>query len=685
MLLSKQAASFPARLSAGMLAAGLFAAAIPAVAGTGHIAPAIAAHGVNMGEESATTPLTLTVWLNLHNRGAFDARVQALYTPGSPTYQQWLKPADLKEYAPTEAEVNAVTTELKSRGLTLVSVDPLGLSVRVQGTTANFEAALQTKIMRYAVNGNLVHVTEAQPTLGGAAAGLVAHVAGLNSALPKALNVRPKNPATGQPFAGSPVTRGGNTEGVYFASQCFYPPTTVGGPGVSAQNGVTPVSAEATGLVYGANPANTSVGTLAPCGYSPAQVQKFYGMNSAYGLGYAGAGQTIVIVDAYLQDQAETDANIFNSIYSLPQFTSSNYQVYNPYNATVPGALFGTDVETDLDVEWAHAIAPGAKIALVEAPASNDEDLQAGIAYAVENHLGNVISLSYGLPESYTGPLGLEIFNEIAEMAASEGISLNVSSGDDGDYTDYGIPADVNGWGSSPYDTVVGGTSIATTSYDNSMATIGWGTNLNFLSDQEGSTLYIYDPFNDYEFYGGSGGGASSYFAKPSYQASLPGTHRLLPDVSALADPYTGAEFVYDVSGTPYVGVIGGTSLAAPIFSGIWAVTDGYLGTNLGQAAPYMSTLPSTIIQDVVPVQGPWNVTASETDPHGTRNYSAAQLAQPLYSTTTFLSALWDEGGNDYTVVTFGTDSSLTVTPGWDDVTGWGTPNFNGVVALFPK
>jgi subtilase family serine protease len=160
----------------------------------------------------------------------------------------------------------------------------------------------------------------------------------------------------------------------------------------------------------------------------------------------------------------------------------------------------------------------------------------------------------------------------------------------------------------------------------------------------------------------------------------LPGAQRLLPDISWLADPYTGGvititePFVYPVEWQ----VWGGTSLSCPMFSGLWAIANQEAGEPLGQAARYLYSLPSGAIKDVVPVGSSTNVTGSTSVLFGaTVSYTANQLAAPLEGTTIYYSALWDYPliENTTALVTFGTDSGLKTGPGWDDVTGLGTPN----------
>jgi subtilase family serine protease len=134
--------------------------------------------------------------------------------------------------------------------------------------------------------------------------------------------------------------------------------------------------------------------------------------------------------------------------------------------------------------------------------------------------------------------------------------------------------------------------------------------------------------------------------------------------------------FIETIDGVLSVGVVGGTSLAAPMFSAIMAIASQKAGHPLGQAAPLVYGLPAGAVTDIVPVTSPNNVTGTITDPAGTTNFSADQLAAPLDGITSYFSAIYNSPfSTRWFVLTFGTDSSLTVTPGWDEVTGVGTPN----------
>jgi subtilase family serine protease len=190
----------------------------------------------------------------------------------------------------------------------------------------------------------------------------------------------------------------------------------------------------------------------------------------------------------------------------------------------------------------------------------------------------------------------------------------------------------------------------------------------------------IYDPPTQ-SFKGGSGGGESEFFAKPSWQKDLPGSGRQVPDVSALADPYTGFPLIVTYEGDQMaLPGYGGTSLASPIFTAIWAIADQYNGGALGFAAPAVARLKPGEITDVVGTSSLNTADPAGTiyDSNGATFYSALDLfaGTSLGQTqTAFPSALWPQKYNDLFSIAFGIDTSLTVTKGWDNVTGFGEPN----------
>ena len=422
------------------------------------------------------------------------------------------------------------------------------------------------------------------------------------------------------------------------------------------------------------------------CGYTPPEIQTAYNLTALYNEGYNGAGQTIVILDWCGSLTIQSDANAFSAKFGLPSLTSSNFKVIN-YPG--PSTCAGEYPEINLDVEWSHAIAPGANIDLLVPPTPSFQDVDNALLYAVTRNLGKVLSGSFGSDELYTSMKQLNTENFINEMAAAQGISANYATGDDGDFT-FDIPgfaASVSAPADSPYATAVGGVSLALNSSNSIAWQTGWGTNFNDLTNEG----YISNPptINQF-FHFGSGGGPSGVFAKPSFQSSLPGNFRQLPDISWLADPYTGGVIAI---GQPlqYPPVVwqsfGGTSLATPMFSGLWAIANQEAGAPLGQAAALLYSMPAGTITDVLPYgPSPTNVTATiSTATNQTSQYTAAVLSGPLESTTQFYSALWDypfQASTTY-LITFGTDSNLNTTAGWDNVTGLGTPNGKAFADFF--
>jgi subtilase family serine protease len=278
------------------------------------------------------------------------------------------------------------------------------------------------------------------------------------------------------------------------------------------------------------------------------------------------------------------------------------------------------------------------------------------------------------------------------------GISTNFSTGDSGNFT-YGFPEyytpSVSYPADSPYATAVGGVTVALNA-DNSIAwQAGWGNNETFLS----YAGEVFDPPFAEGFAGGSGGGPSTCafqdvnynclagFPKPWYQKGfVPGKYRQLPDISWVADPFTGvviAITVPDEVPSLLWQVWGGTSVACPMFSGLWAIANQEAGVPLGQAAPYVYSLPAGAIYDIVPVTSKTNVTASIQEPTVTNKYTPAEVGG--VTSGAFVSALWDDAdvADTALVFTFGTNPGLTTHKGWDDMTGVGTPNAKAFADAF--
>ena len=568
-------------------------------------------------------------------------------------------------YGPASADVAALAAALRAQNLSVEAIPGDDDALRITGTASAIAASFGTALHSFRKDGVISVAPVSTPVFKGEHADMIAGITGLGSTRMAPYFKRPLGAARSV----SPGTIA-NPDAL-FTNSCFRKDKTLSYSRFSL-GGVT--TGTYTGPEYVANGA---VQGSKLCGYTPAQIAGHYHLNAAYAKGLTGKGQTIVLVEAYGSPSIFADANVFAAKFGLPALTAQNLAIVQPdgTSATNP---YKTDwpVETSLDVEWAHAIAPDAKIVIVEAPSDDSTELAYALHYAIKNQLGTIISNSYGYDEYASGTVVAQAFNTIARQAAAQGIAVNVSAGDSGDIglgTPFGaasIPAD------SPYATAIGGTSLNVPS-DNGPVDSVWGTTVTFLASIEG----VSNPPGIEGFQSGTGGGESNIFAMPKWQqqAALPGAGRQLPDISAVADPQTGGIVALpNTDGTASVlTVIGGTSLASPVFSGIWALAQQQAGSTLGQAAPIIAALHGKGLVDIVPVVAS-NDTLSAVVTHAgtTTTYDPATLlglntTQPTgfvgTSTIQTLSSAYD--------LSFGADSSLMAAPGWDTATGWGEPD----------
>src|SRR5512143_3605880 len=291
--------------------------------------------------------------------------------------------------------------------------------------------------------------------------------------------------------------------------------------------------------------------TSSPTGLSPATIKSVYGFSTSP---TAGAGKTIAIVDAYDDPTAESDLAVFSSQYGLPACTTAN-GCFNKVNQTggssYPRVNSGWTLEISLDIQWAHAIAPGAHILLVEANSNSFTNLLAAEDYAKAH--AEYVSNSWGSSEfssesSYDGHF------------AQTGVSFFVSSGD------AGLPAEYPS--ASPNVVSVGGTTLHF-SGGNFTSETGWS---------------------------GGGGGCSAYENATSAQSGFSqyaqvncGGKRATPDVSLDADPASGVS-VYDSAryqGQAGWWTVGGTSASSPM----WAARSAVAGAVVNSAYVYGSSI----------------------------------------------------------------------------------------------
>jgi subtilase family serine protease len=311
--------------------------------------------------------------------------------------------------------------------------------------------------------------------------------------------------------------------------------------------------------------------------YTPSEIRTGYNVPASLD----GSGQTIVIVDAYGSPTLQNDLAVFDAVFGLP---TPNLNIIYPEGmppAFDPnsGNQIGWAVETSLDVEWSHAIAPDATIDLLIVPTNSGYPLDNAVSYAVQNHLGNVISLSWGAPEAAIQGKGNNIqllqADKNYQAAQAAGITVLASSGDNGASNGYAF-ANALFPASDPLVTAVGGTDL-------------------FLSDTGAyKSEYTWDdsipaqcPFGCTQgIFGATGGAPSAIFAAPSYQQALSGqTARTTSDVGYNASVYT-AVLVYMSFIPSGFYFVGGTSEGAPQWAGLVALADQSAGHALGFINP---------------------------------------------------------------------------------------------------
>jgi subtilase family serine protease len=418
------------------------------------------------------------------------------------------------------------------------------------------------------------------------------------------------------------------------SAQALAAPHVRVGSMVRSGAGSAPTDAECRALGFG------------PC-YSPQEIRTAYGLNKLLDAGMVGSGQTIVLIESYGSPTALADLQTFDQDYGLPDPPSLKVLAplgavpFDPTDSTQVGWAF----ETTLDIQWAHAIAPGAAIVVLTSPVAETEGVQgmpeflALERYALDHHLGKIISQSWGATENTlfdaAGRRVLSDFTQLYERARREHVTVLASSGDSGSsnvgldgVTVYPFPT-VDFPASSPLVTAVGGTSLFLDTAGNYQSETVWDEVAN------GG--------------GAGGGGISQVFQEPRYQqAALPdhvrhqlGHRRGLPDISYNADPYTPILVYVGFLGPDNAGYyfIGGTSEGSPQWAGIVADLDQYAGRPLGFLNAALYSIG------------------------GTGHFK--QVGRDV-----------TVGNNAYNGV-----PGYAATRGWDLATGWGTPDFDKILS----
>jgi hypothetical protein len=482
-----------------------------------------------LGSANASGPLDVTVGLAGRDAGGLADYLVELYSPGSPLYHHYLGPAQLaSRYGAAPGTISSASSYFRSFGLA-VAASPDGLLLDVSGTSAAVGDAFHTSFDRYGTGPTSWVVSHPTP-----------------AELPASI-------------AWSGALGLGNATALVPAST---------GPLV-------------TGAVVGPD---ASCPTGSP--YAPCEVWGAYDLGDLISNGTDGKGLTIGVVDTYdgqeSQTQLATDVADFDSDFDLPA-----PPLHFLYPVATTTDLNATNnewaFEEALDLEWAHASAPGAAIDMAFSPNSG-VGLYEAVDYLVSHDLVNVLSLSWGEPDvgiynAYQGPCNsacnastdgsYDILSPVLEFAAAEGISVFAATGDCG-ASDGTSGVATNYPASDPYVTAVGGTDLVVSGSD------GWGSESGWSGNSTGaSSPGCYNQ-------GGSGGGYSP-LPRPYWQSGpglSAGSTRATPDVSAVASP--GVQVVEHAA----VYSVEGTSVATPIWAGIAAVAGQASGAPLGFLNP---------------------------------------------------------------------------------------------------
>ena len=494
------------------------------------------------GSADLTMPMENMILL-LSPRASAKAELDKLLAdqqnPKSPDFHHWLTPQEFGlRFGPTDQDVADAANWLKSVGFKIEEIGNSKTTINFSGNVQQVERAFQTNIRQYSVNGETHFANATDPSVPRAFASLVQGVVSLHD---------------------FPLKHDANLRQL--------PPNA--------------------NLVGGTN-------ALAPGDFAT-----IYNLTPLYNAGIDGTGQTIAIVGR--TDIVLGDVQFFRSNFLLPAKDPVFIHNLNP-----PGDLHGNEeLEADLDVEWSGAVAKNATIDFVISKSTHTTDgVSLSAQYIVNNNVAPVMSTSFGLCEASLGTAGNTFWNNLWTQAAAQGITAMVSSGDSGaagcdlDTAAAGTVQAVSGISSTPNNIAVGGTEFndgaggfwaAANNPDSSSAL---GPIPEIVWNESGSI-----PVTGKDLFA-TGGGVSTLYAKPAYQAG-PGvpadSFRDVPDValnSAAHTPY----LIIQGHTNNVLGLVGasGTSAAAPSFAGIMALVVQKTGAAQGNANNVLYSMANT-------------------------------------------------------------------------------------------
>jgi subtilase family serine protease len=361
---------------------------------------------------------------------ALTQTIEGLYQPGSPDFHRWLTAEEFGElFGPNQKDIAAVTGWLEAHGFQINSVAQSGMVIDFSGTAAQVKSAFRAEIHTLSVRGE-THIANMQnPQIPAALSDVVEGVTSLNDFRPK------------------PANKGISAVHIDAVSKAVVPQVVKGA---------------------GANPALTVASATQLV--VPDDLHTIYNFNPVYKNGITGKKETIVVIED-TNVFSTTDWDTFRSTFGLTKYKQGSFTQIHPGGCTDPGDVVGNDGEAILDAEYASAAAPNAAIVLASCA---DTETTFGGLLAIQSLINDrlpppIISVSYGECEAGLGAAGNAAYNRAYQQAAAEGVSVFVSSGDEGAAScDANQPTAqagiaVNGFGSTPYNVSVGGTDFGDT------------------------------------------------------------------------------------------------------------------------------------------------------------------------------------------------------------------------------
>jgi subtilase family serine protease len=678
--------------------------------------PRLIQNAYRVGSVPDSQRVTISLYLKFRNTEDLDQLLDDQQNPDSARYQKFLTPDEFHaKYSPLSSDIAKVKTELNRMGFKIVDAPAGGLYITAQGTVGQVKSGFHVTQELYSKGGKTLRSHAEAPVIPASIAPLVLHVAGLDDSK----KLFHGNVSTSfLKSAKNKVKQVGSLDDPPYSAGYVRSPCNVdyAKPVIAT---VTPAALTTTDKMDFTN-----------CGYTPAQVQQAYGVNKVKA---NGKGIRVGLVDLYLPTTLERDLNQYSSLHGLPQVNEYTFQIIAPPSLNTSSEDTGCDptdwsVESTLDVEAAHVTAPGADIVYFGDACNEIYPLPMQAMYgAIDNRLADVLSGSFGGPELDFASSQEDADNQEFKQAAAVGITVMFSSGDSADYlSEQEEPIAMVTWpASSPWVTAVGGTSLLLNKNGaNSKLEAGWGTYImGAYGDMwTGPFQILAEGWEGWSFDSGSGGGTSFFMPQPSYQAGVVpkklsetinttqtaslklGTpYRVVPDVSMVADPFTGflqgQTFLEDTPGTVDIGCTpvatpanaeycefpqGGTSVSSPLFAGVMAVVNSArlsIGKPpVGFFNPALYKLPvgsngsTAAIWDVSKPSQPFALLEEDLDDYGDTGIGAIGINMDPTNQNS-LETTWIVGG----------DSKLMTSPGYDNVTGLGTPWLPGLIsALAP-